>query len=79
MILTVLCESNNDNELFRNYLMFANKLLEGGNRKVQKTILDFFTSYQKSEVIFQRFNYVIHRQIESITAKTKEKKASELA
>lgn len=59
--------------------MFANKLLEGGNRKVQKTILEFFTSYQKSEVIFQRFNFVIHRQIEQITMKTKEKKSTEFA
>jgi hypothetical protein len=36
MTLIVLCEPLEvvDNELFKNFLMFANKLLEGGNRKV---------------------------------------------
>lgn len=58
MVLMVLSESCSqmDNEMFRSFLIFINVMLDEGNRKVQRTIYEFFTSYQKSEVIFQRFN-----------------------
>lgn len=46
-----------------NYLSFANALLEGGNISIQSTIYSFFMSYEKSEVIFARFNAIIRKQI----------------
>ena len=54
MVLVVLTESsaNIDDETFRHFINFMNILSEGGNTKVQKTIYEFFTTYQKSEVIF---------------------------
>lgn len=77
MVLIVLSESQAllDNETLTHFVMFLNSLLDEGNHEVQKTIFEFFTTYAKSEVIFQRFNLIIKNQIESITQKAKEKKS----
>ncbi|KAL4462524.1 hypothetical protein ABPG74_000354 [Tetrahymena malaccensis] len=72
MILMVLSQNNRhlDNELIIHYLSFANTLLEGGNNQIQNTIYSFFMSYQKSEVIFSRFNSIIRKQIRNIEHKS---------
>ncbi|CAD8068825.1 unnamed protein product [Paramecium sonneborni] len=78
MVLTVLSESINlDSEMLRNFLLFINSLLSGGNNKVQRTIFEFMKTYPKSEVIFSRLNNVIQAQIKQITMKAKDKKAEE--
>ncbi|CAD8059333.1 unnamed protein product [Paramecium primaurelia] len=78
MVLTVLSESTIlDGEMLRNFLIFINTLLSGGNNKVQKTIFEFMKTYPKSEVIFSRLNNVIQAQIKQITMKALDKKNEE--
>lgn len=68
MVLTVLSENskNLDMDLIEQFLLFINNLLEGGNHRVQVTIYEFFCNYSKSEVLFQKFNTIIRRQIDKI-------------
>ncbi|EGR30673.1 MIR domain protein [Ichthyophthirius multifiliis] len=75
MVLYVISENhkNLDSEMLIQFLNFVNTLLEGGNVKVQKTLFEFYTTHQKSEVIFKRFNHIIRKQITIIEQKAKEK------
>ena len=69
MILSVLSDSKHvelPHDLLESFLNFGITLLDGGNKKVQKTILPFFTSYPKSEIMFRRFYTFIRQQIERL-------------
>lgn len=65
MVLGVLSDSKHADipeDLLESFLNFGTKLLEGGNNRVQKTIYQFCTSYQRSEVMFRRFDAYIRKQ-----------------
>jgi len=55
-----------EDDLLNQLLSFMIKLLEGGNSKVQKTIFNFFTYYDKSEKLFWKFHSIIAESIKSI-------------
>lgn len=57
MVLYVISENhkNFDGDLFLNFLIFINKLIEGGNYKNQIAIYNYFIENKKSEVIFKKF------------------------
>lgn len=72
MILSVISENKNlDIDLLINYLLFGNKMLEGGNKYVQQTIYEFFLNNPKSEMLFYQFNLIIKRQIIYLETKSK--------
>ena len=72
MILMVLSDWKNnplDDEIFLNYLSFFTKLLEGGNKKIQKTVYEYFKTIPRSEFIFEKFFYVLSEQIDFLKQK----------
>mgnify|MGYP000911866170 FL=1 len=71
MILSVLSDPNNlkiQEELLDTFLKFGIALMEGGNRKVQKTIYDYCVSFPRSEIMFKRLYTLIQNQIDKLKA-----------
>jgi len=66
MLLYILSDpkhSQIDDDLFNEFLCFGISLLDGGNKTVQKTIYNYVTLFQKSEVMFAKFYSIIYEQI----------------
>jgi len=62
MFLTVLSDSSNqsmDAEILNNFLELGIHLLEGGNLRIQKNIYNYFTTFQKSEVLFSKLYSIL--------------------
>lgn len=55
-----------DEYTFHAILKFAVKLLEGGNLRVQKTCLNYFFNYPRSEVLFTKIDQFFHDYIEEL-------------
>ncbi len=64
-ILLILIWENTENDpFFLNYLLkFFILLLTGGNKQVQKTLYDFFSSNPLCEKYFRKMNYLILEEI----------------
>jgi len=74
MCLHLLSDSKQnplEKDLLNALLKFIIKLLEGGNKQIQKTIYDYFLTFPKSEVIFWKFHSIIHDFIEDLKEKKK--------
>lgn len=80
MVLYVLSRHSKamDNDLLLNFLHLGTTMLEGGNKSVQKTIYEYFSNNQKSEIIFQRFEQIIRKQISNIEMQAKERRAASM-
>ncbi|EAR98945.2 MIR domain protein (macronuclear) [Tetrahymena thermophila SB210] len=80
MTLYVISENhkNLDSELLSEFIKFLCTLLNGGNKRVQKTIYEFYISHQKSEMIFKRFDNIIRKQISSIELQAKNQKSKKI-
>lgn len=65
MILTIFSDQRfeMDPDLFKVFLNLGINLLNKGNLKVQETIYNYFISYPRSEVLFERFYHLINLQI----------------
>ena len=67
MLLILLADSKDypiDEILLSNILSLLIKLLEGGNKKVQKRIYLFFKENSKSEIIFEFFYKIFNENID---------------
>ncbi|KAL4438749.1 hypothetical protein ABPG74_013422 [Tetrahymena malaccensis] len=70
MVLTLISDVKEnpfeDDQVILNLFNFLNKLLQGGNKKVQKTIYNFFVNHPKSEIIFQTFYTILLEHVEKL-------------
>lgn len=67
MVLSLLSDYSdpvNADLISNNLIMFAIKLLDGGNNEVQRSVWSYFQNFPSSEVFFMR----IHNKIESMIA-----------
>ncbi|EWS73528.1 inositol-triphosphate type 1 protein (macronuclear) [Tetrahymena thermophila SB210] len=83
MVLTLISDIKEnpfeDDKVLLNLFNFMNKLLQGGNKKVQKTIYNFFINHPKSEIIFQTFYTILLEQIEKLKEINKQEQESSQA
>ena len=79
MVLTILADNkiNLSQELLIKFLNFANCLLKGGNKRIQRTVYEYFLNSSKSEHIFQKFHGIIRKHIDSIENIVKEEEKKE--
>lgn len=56
MIFSKLSDPNLDSNdvVFKELIIFASKLLEGGNVEVQKSVYSYFTRFDNSEMFFYK-------------------------
>ncbi len=64
ILLILIWESTENDPFFLNYLLkFFILLLTGGNKQVQKTLYDFFSSNPLCEKYFRKMNVLIFEEI----------------
>jgi len=69
MIILILSSTKHENmkdELYLHFLIFSSALLEGGNKKIQNSFYNYFTTYPKSEQIFQKLYSIINNFTEKL-------------
>jgi len=67
MIILILSSTKHENmvdELYLHFLILSSALLEGGNKKIQNSFYNFFTTFPKSELIFQKLYSIINNYTE---------------
>ena len=72
MLLTVLSESNTSliaNDLPLNFLTFGVTILDEGNTRVQQTIFHYCQNFQRSEMMFAKFNIIISEEIQRLNSR----------
>jgi hypothetical protein len=66
MVLQIFAEANLEDELLLEFLTLGYMLMEGGNRRIQKTVYNFFVTTQYTEKFFEKLRNIITTETDKL-------------